>query len=177
MQSRVCHQSTPLSLGELWLVTPLSGFQWVCLCITGVLSGGTDHPGSPGTEGLPGHGASSACLNGTWVRWSTQGYYPFQRAPVRTKRNCLVLSNYARVIPGAELKWKVTCGWKILADGFIKISSAWEGGGSPDHIPSSGLGWASPHSLSEGHSPVCGRQGSTGRFPGALSALPWLCAI
>lgn len=26
------------------------------------------------------------------------------------KRNCLVLSNYARVIPGAELKWKVPVG-------------------------------------------------------------------
>lgn len=29
---------------------------------------------------------------------------------MRTKRNCLVLSNYARVIPGTELKWKVPVG-------------------------------------------------------------------
>lgn len=76
----------------------------------GVLSRGTSQPDLPGTEGFPGHGASGACLNRTWVRWSHRCYYPFQRAPVRTKRNCLELSNYARVIPGAELKWKVPVG-------------------------------------------------------------------
>lgn len=42
---------------------------------------------------------------------------------MRPKRNCLVLSNYVRVILGTEQRWKVPVGGNFR-DGFIKISSA-----------------------------------------------------
>ena len=75
-QFQVCHQSTPLSMGELWRLTPHLGLD-IVICRMGMPSRATNCRCLLGLRGFWGFGCLSWANLGEVV---TQGYYSFQRA-------------------------------------------------------------------------------------------------